>query len=87
MGDYAALSGGTQESNGNPTDERKWKFTVFFHQAQCQGSDRRGDERGGKLIKILRLFVERRLGGLRETQLKRKGWMNPSSGHSERDQD
>lgn len=29
MGDFATLSGGTKKSNGNPTDELKWKFTVF----------------------------------------------------------
>lgn len=45
---------------------------VLLHWAERQGPESRGDERGEKLIKILRLFAERCLGGLRELGWKGK---------------
>lgn len=82
MGDFATLGGGAQKSNGNPTDELEWEFTVFsLHEAQFQDPDRRCNEREEKLMKILSLSVERCLGGLREMDLERKAWVNSSSGH------
>lgn len=75
------------ESNGNPMDELTWKFTVFSstrHNAKVLAGE---VTRGEKVIKILRLFAERHLDGLKEMKLTRKIWVNSSSGHSERDQD
>jgi len=44
----------------------------YFTGQNAKGPESRGDERGEKLIKILRLFAERYLGGLRELGWKGK---------------
>lgn len=50
---------------------------VLLPWAECQDPERRSDERGEKLIKILRLFAERCLGALRERGWKGKpGWIH-----------